>query len=135
MKGTRCWFVTVTALLFQIMSSVSATSRSFAPDDHLSPAPASAPAFQPGLGGNQIFTQDQYSTPLDHPISNKDAEDLTYKVRKIGSSPPSCDGKCYGCSPCRAIQVPTITSRVGLQYANYEPEGWKCKCGPSFYSP
>ncbi|KAH7547147.1 hypothetical protein FEM48_Zijuj01G0278600 [Ziziphus jujuba var. spinosa] len=58
-------------------------------------------------------------------------------VRKIGSSPPSCENKCYGCVPCEAIQVPTTSrhSHVGVQYANYEPEGWKCKCGPSFYSP
>ncbi|GMI82145.1 epidermal patterning factor like 3 [Hibiscus trionum] len=56
----------------------------------------------------------------------------------IGSSPPNCEHKCYGCTPCEAIQVPTTTSKrihVGLQYANYEPESWKCKCGPSFYSP
>ncbi|CAL1376553.1 unnamed protein product [Linum trigynum] len=58
---------------------------------------------------------------------------------KIGSSPPSCEHKCYGCSPCKAIEVPT-TSRshnhgLRLSYANYEPESWKCKCGPSFYSP
>ncbi|XP_022980756.1 EPIDERMAL PATTERNING FACTOR-like protein 2 [Cucurbita maxima] len=58
-------------------------------------------------------------------------------MRKIGSSPPSCEHKCYGCSPCEAIQVPTNNRRshVGIQYTNYEPEGWKCKCGPSFYSP
>ncbi|KAE8688647.1 EPIDERMAL PATTERNING FACTOR-like protein 3 [Hibiscus syriacus] len=56
----------------------------------------------------------------------------------IGSSPPNCEHKCYGCTPCEAIQAPITTSkriRVGLQYANYEPESWKCKCGPSFYSP
>lgn len=57
---------------------------------------------------------------------------------KIGSSPPSCENKCYGCTPCEAIQVPTNTKKLNhfrVQYANYEPEGWKCKCGPSFYSP
>lgn len=53
---------------------------------------------------------------------------------RIGSRPPSCDHKCYGCSPCEATQVPT-NSHVGIQYTNYEPEGWKCKCGPTFYSP
>lgn len=57
------------------------------------------------------------------------------EVSRIGSSPPSCEHKCYGCMPCEAIQVPTTTSRVGVQYANYEPEGWKCKCGPTFYTP
>ncbi|XP_057504782.1 EPIDERMAL PATTERNING FACTOR-like protein 1 [Actinidia eriantha] len=56
-------------------------------------------------------------------------------VDQMGSRPPSCEHKCYGCMPCEAIQVPTTTSRVGLQYTNYEPESWKCKCGPSFYSP
>ncbi|KAJ0785148.1 putative EPIDERMAL PATTERNING FACTOR-like protein [Helianthus annuus] len=50
---------------------------------------------------------------------------------RIGSRPPSCEHKCFGCSPCQPTQVPTIS----LHYTNYEPEGWKCKCGPSFYSP
>lgn len=59
---------------------------------------------------------------------------------KIGSSPPSCEHKCFGCTPCEAIQVPTIANakrhaHFGVDYTNYEPEGWKCKCGPSFYSP
>lgn len=56
-------------------------------------------------------------------------------VSKIGSSPPSCEHKCYGCFPCEAIQVPSTSSHLGIMYANYEPESWKCKCGPSFYSP
>lgn len=56
-------------------------------------------------------------------------------LNKIGSSPPSCEDKCYGCMPCKAIQVPTTISPIGVQYTNYEPEGWKCKCGPSFYTP
>ncbi|XP_019442594.1 PREDICTED: EPIDERMAL PATTERNING FACTOR-like protein 6 [Lupinus angustifolius] len=55
-------------------------------------------------------------------------------VSKIGSSPPNCENKCYGCVPCEAIQVPS-KSHLGIQYANYEPESWKCKCGISFYSP
>ncbi|PHT29381.1 EPIDERMAL PATTERNING FACTOR-like protein 3 [Capsicum baccatum] len=63
--------------------------------------------------------------------SNVSKEDM----KMIGSSPPSCEHKCYGCMPCEAIQVPTNTGRVGVQYTNYEPEGWKCKCGPAFYTP
>lgn len=64
----------------------------------------------------------------------------TYNIgmRKIGSVPPSCEHKCYGCTPCEAVQVPSTSSRnsnLGLQYSNYEPESWKCKCGPSLYSP
>ncbi|KAF7843518.1 EPIDERMAL PATTERNING FACTOR-like protein 3 [Senna tora] len=59
-------------------------------------------------------------------------------IGKVGSSPPRCEHKCYGCTPCEAIQVPSTSTRkshLGIQYANYEPESWKCKCGPSFYSP
>ncbi|XP_022715170.1 EPIDERMAL PATTERNING FACTOR-like protein 3 isoform X2 [Durio zibethinus] len=68
---------------------------------------------------------------------NKEANAEVDSKLGIGSSPPSCEHKCYGCIPCEAIQVPTTTKRshVGLQYANYEPESWKCKCGPSLYSP
>ncbi|PWA70837.1 hypothetical protein CTI12_AA285410 [Artemisia annua] len=54
--------------------------------------------------------------------------------QRMGSSPPRCEHKCYGCSPCEATQVPT-TRDVTIQYSNYEPEGWKCKCGPALYSP
>ncbi|KAL6661681.1 hypothetical protein ACP70R_001065 [Stipagrostis hirtigluma subsp. patula] len=28
----------------------------------------------------------------------------------LGSSPPSCRGKCYECSPCTAVQVPTLSA-------------------------
>ncbi|XP_055961965.1 EPIDERMAL PATTERNING FACTOR-like protein 6 isoform X1 [Mercurialis annua] len=65
-------------------------------------------------------------------------EEYSKGLSKIGSSPPSCEHKCYGCNPCEAIQVPTISkthNHFGVNYANYEPEGWKCKCGPIFYSP
>ncbi|CAA0821146.1 EPIDERMAL PATTERNING FACTOR-like protein 3 [Striga hermonthica] len=57
------------------------------------------------------------------------------EMKKMGSRPPSCEHKCYGCMPCEAIQVPTTNRVLGPQYTNYEPEGWKCKCGPTFYSP
>nr|XP_017251985.1 PREDICTED: EPIDERMAL PATTERNING FACTOR-like protein 2 [Daucus carota subsp. sativus] len=52
----------------------------------------------------------------------------------IGSRPPRCEQRCNGCSPCEAIQVPT-NHHVGIQFTNYEPEGWKCKCGKSFFTP
>ncbi|KAF2542058.1 hypothetical protein F2Q68_00032772 [Brassica cretica] len=53
------------------------------------------------------------------------------KRRRIGSKPPTCEKKCYGCEPCEAIQVPTISSSPHLShYANYKPEGWRCHCAP-----
>ncbi|KAI4386946.1 hypothetical protein MLD38_004819 [Melastoma candidum] len=67
---------------------------------------------------------------------------------KIGSSPPRCVDKCDGCIPCVPVEVPAITNSGGswgprhhrdggihVQYTIYEPEGWKCKCGPSLYIP
>ncbi|KAL5755673.1 hypothetical protein ACOSP7_020075 [Xanthoceras sorbifolium] len=85
---------------------------------------------------------------LEKKLINEEEEEerkgLLMRSKKIGSSPPSCEHKCYGCIPCEAIQVPTTTTNTtntkkhthfALHYANYEPEGWKCKCGPSFYTP
>ncbi|KAL7597965.1 hypothetical protein Lser_V15G25312 [Lactuca serriola] len=60
-------------------------------------------------------------------------------TKRIGSNPPSCEHKCYGCSPCDATQVPSISGYVGVaiheQDSNYKPESWKCKCGRTLYSP
>ncbi|KAL6330691.1 hypothetical protein AAG906_009119 [Vitis piasezkii] len=53
----------------------------------------------------------------------------------LGSRPPNCNHKCQGCIPCDAVQIPTTTDHIGVQYANYEPEGWKCKCGSSLFNP
>ncbi|OVA04450.1 hypothetical protein BVC80_1717g10 [Macleaya cordata] len=64
-------------------------------------------------------------------VSEEECEGLS----TLGSRPPNCEHKCGGCIPCGAIQVPTPTNHVGVQYANYEPEGWKCKCGDSFFNP
>ncbi|XP_031275873.1 polygalacturonase-like isoform X3 [Pistacia vera] len=104
----------------------SSSNRPFAPNDALPPA-----AYQPGQ--NPLNSD----TKMNSKQGTKNINEEAYS--KIGSTPPSCVHKCYGCIPCEAIQVPTTSkhkkSHYGIQYANYEPEGWKCKCGPSFYSP
>ncbi|XP_019416839.1 PREDICTED: EPIDERMAL PATTERNING FACTOR-like protein 3 [Lupinus angustifolius] len=56
-------------------------------------------------------------------------------LSRLGSTPPRCEHKCGGCIPCDPIQIPTNKDLIGLQYANYEPEGWKCKCGNSYFNP
>ncbi|KHN35864.1 EPIDERMAL PATTERNING FACTOR-like protein 3 [Glycine soja] len=56
-------------------------------------------------------------------------------LSRLGSTPPRCEHKCGGCIPCNPIQIPTNNDLLGAQYANYEPEGWKCKCGNSYYNP
>ncbi|XP_012077531.1 EPIDERMAL PATTERNING FACTOR-like protein 3 [Jatropha curcas] len=56
-------------------------------------------------------------------------------LSRLGSTPPNCENKCKGCVPCNAIQIPATTDRKRVEYANYEPEGWKCKCGSTFFNP
>ncbi|EFJ31719.1 hypothetical protein SELMODRAFT_86865 [Selaginella moellendorffii] len=57
----------------------------------------------------------------------------------IGSRPPSCQNKCNRCIPCQAVQVPTPIERkspvVSVEYSNYKPEGWRCKCGNKLFNP
>ncbi|XP_021898899.1 EPIDERMAL PATTERNING FACTOR-like protein 3 isoform X2 [Carica papaya] len=57
------------------------------------------------------------------------------ELSRLGSRPPDCEHKCGGCRPCNAIQIPANSHHFGVEYANYEPEGWKCKCGTSFFNP
>lgn len=64
-----------------------------------------------------------------------DKEDTYRCLSRLGSRPPSCRQKCEGCIPCYPTQTPTTTDHIGVQYANYEPVGWKCKCGTSFFNP
>ncbi|XP_042023334.1 EPIDERMAL PATTERNING FACTOR-like protein 6 [Salvia splendens] len=78
-----------------------------------------------------VKNQGNSSTPFEGEVERGGK----YKqLKKLESKPPSCEHKCYGCKPCEAIQVPT-TTHFRVLYTNYEPEGWKCKCGPTFYSP
>ncbi|XP_004303656.1 PREDICTED: EPIDERMAL PATTERNING FACTOR-like protein 1 [Fragaria vesca subsp. vesca] len=131
MKGISYWFV----IALQIMSWVSATSRLFPPSNGLD-------VHEAGSGQNPHQSS---QVTLEQELANSTGGEAKMNEianfrggSKIGSSPPSCENKCYGCTPCEAIQVPTNTKKLNhfrVQYANYEPEGWKCKCGPSFYSP
>ncbi|KAJ7963205.1 Epidermal patterning factor-like protein [Quillaja saponaria] len=128
MTGRFWYFV----FALQIVSWVSATSRPFVPNHGIHhPGTGQAPRSSPATSDSK---QDIISTEYSSEITE---EGYAKGLSKIGSSPPSCEHKCYGCTPCEAIQVPTTSRRshMHIQYANYEPEGWKCKCGPSLYSP
>ncbi|XP_039123621.1 EPIDERMAL PATTERNING FACTOR-like protein 1 [Dioscorea cayenensis subsp. rotundata] len=66
------------------------------------------------------------------------------KIR-LGSTPPSCRNRCKECSPCAAVQVPTLPGAAPAlpagnyasynMYSNYKPLGWKCQCGKLFFNP
>ncbi|KAM4099892.1 hypothetical protein ACB094_05G027100 [Castanea mollissima] len=128
MKRRFCCFI----IALQIVSWASATSRPFPPNDSLG-APQPGPD-QGSESSNVSLDKEEVNLSLSLSLS---LSLFVVTYRNIGSAPPSCEHKCYGCIPCEAIQVPTTFrhSHVGIQYANYEPEGWKCKCGPFFYSP
>ncbi|XP_010242262.1 PREDICTED: EPIDERMAL PATTERNING FACTOR-like protein 6 [Nelumbo nucifera] len=120
----RIWSVVIATL--QIVSWVSATGRPFATYDGARRPGQSPASLQATLHKQQEFKSTE----------GRLMNEVAYKgLSTMGSRPPSCVGKCGGCSPCQAIQTPTTTDRVGAQYANYEPEGWKCKCGTSFFNP
>ncbi|KAK4257800.1 hypothetical protein QN277_007338 [Acacia crassicarpa] len=62
-------------------------------------------------------------------------EEIGRTLSRLGSIPPRCEHKCRGCAPCDPIQIPTTSGWLGVQYTNYEPEGWKCKCGTAYFNP
>lgn len=63
-------------------------------------------------------------------------EKASKRLRTPGSKPPNCEHKCRGCKPCTAVQVPEIPHHhLVVEYTNYEPEDWICKCGSSFFIP
>ncbi|XP_004486842.1 uncharacterized protein [Cicer arietinum] len=135
MKGIRVFCF---MLALQLVSLVSLAKRPFPPTHYAMshPGPEEAPAPHHTIESKKGYYM---AREISKGEKMKEAYDREIEISsKIGSSPPSCEHKCYGCTPCEAIQVPSTSSRrshLGIQYANYEPESWKCKCGPSFYSP
>ncbi|KDP33083.1 hypothetical protein JCGZ_13656 [Jatropha curcas] len=64
---------------------------------------------------------------------------LFEKKAILDSTPPSCQDKCHGCQPCRAVQVPEPNPPPGpienpgyIGDPGYKPIVWKCKCGGKF---
>ncbi|ESQ48605.1 hypothetical protein EUTSA_v10021776mg [Eutrema salsugineum] len=115
----NCYVVIM--VMIQIASWVYATSR------HID---SNQVSFHPERSSPQA-AEHKSMRPILKPSENKEREEME-KGRRIGSKPPSCEKKCYGCEPCEAIQVPTISSvpHLSPHYANYQPEGWRCHCAP-----
>ncbi|KAM6583477.1 hypothetical protein CsatB_010479 [Cannabis sativa] len=67
--------------------------------------------------------------------NGNEIEEEYRSLSRLGSRPPNCVHKCEGCFPCDPVQIPATANRIGIQIANYEPEGWKCKCGASLFNP
>ncbi|XP_042752356.1 EPIDERMAL PATTERNING FACTOR-like protein 6 [Lactuca sativa] len=120
-KRILLFLIIVWHMMMMMMSGVCARNIRFPPSHdtlkqgEILPSPQPPFLMRQGIGsiGNMV----------------KEEEGLS----RLGSRPPRCEHKCRGCTPCFPIQVPT--AQVGPQYANYEPEGWKCKCGSIFFNP
>ncbi|XP_019096370.1 PREDICTED: EPIDERMAL PATTERNING FACTOR-like protein 3 [Camelina sativa] len=117
----KCFVVILAVMMIQIVSWVDAASR---------PIASSHVSFYPEIRSPQAAEHNS-NRPLLKPSEDREIEEIE-KGRRIGSKPPSCEKKCYGCEPCEAIQVPTVSSipHLSPHYANYQPEGWRCHCAP-----
>ncbi|KAK4854312.1 hypothetical protein QYF36_022070 [Acer negundo] len=135
MKKTTvlCYFLVVATLeimmgLVSVTSRPHSSSQSFPDQDQIPNFPEAVSLSKQGVvlevqnmvGGAEV---------------NGNEKERYRALGRLGSRPPSCNHKCQGCEPCEAIQIPATSDQMGLQYANYEPEGWKCKCGTSFFNP
>ncbi|KAL1212058.1 EPIDERMAL PATTERNING FACTOR-like protein 3 [Cardamine amara subsp. amara] len=120
MREIRKWYVVIMVLI-QVMSWVCETSR---------PIASSHVSFHPEISPQAV--EDNPKRPIVKSNEDKERKEMERRRRRIGSKPPSCEKKCYGCEPCEAVQFPTISSIPDLSrhYANYQPEGWRCHCAP-----
>ncbi|CAA0382351.1 unnamed protein product [Arabidopsis thaliana] len=119
-KETGKGFVVILMVMIPIVSWVDAKSR---------PIASSHVSFYPEIIKPQAAEENSRRRILN---PNENKEEIVKRRRRIGSKPPSCEKKCYGCEPCEAIQFPTISSipHLSPHYANYQPEGWRCHCPP-----
>ncbi|GMJ08081.1 hypothetical protein like AT4G37810 [Hibiscus trionum] len=91
--------------------------------------------------------------PKSDSFSKAEDEEEEILRGRIGSRPPRCERRCSSCGHCEAIQVPIDPqvrnggnkniSRLsfdaayarGVDYSNYKPMSWKCKCENSIFNP
>ncbi|NP_001182827.1 EPIDERMAL PATTERNING FACTOR-like protein 6 [Zea mays] len=78
--------------------------------------------------------------PRSPPIDGGEHAEQRQQLSRLGSRPPCCDRKCGACAPCKAVQVragagAAAERRLRPRCANYEPVGWKCRCGAAVFDP
>lgn len=89
---------------------------------------------------SSLLYQDLIPPPPSRKLFRGHVKDSIYGHRRlVGSSPPSCQGKCGSCVPCSPIHT-SVGSSTGstagsLTQQEYYPEVWRCKCGNKLYVP
>ncbi|CAO2161416.1 unnamed protein product [Urochloa humidicola] len=94
---------------------------------------AAAPALSKGDRREPVHVGEGSPTPSQP--AHEQEEQLS---RLPGSRPPCCERKCGECTPCTPVQVRAGAAEGRLRRpdcANYEPVGWKCKCGAAVFDP
>ncbi|XP_027115685.1 EPIDERMAL PATTERNING FACTOR-like protein 5 [Coffea arabica] len=110
-------FATISALLFLLLSSVSALTFNHARQFSGGAMTEEIRAEVKRAGGMELIKRVLYRRRLTGP----------------GSSPPTCRSKCGSCAPCKPVHVPI---QPGLSRPlEYYPEAWRCKCGNKLFLP
>ncbi|KAK6273618.1 hypothetical protein POUND7_010701 [Theobroma cacao] len=125
MKRRTCYFLIVA---LHIISWILASTRSLASHD-VAPQQDKVPEFKGGPIDSKQGLESKGG------VVYGSEETCSRVLGRLGSRPPNCRRKCGRCTPCVATQIPATSDKLGIQYANYEPEGWKCKCGSTFFNP
>ncbi|XVE54051.1 hypothetical protein DITRI_Ditri03aG0051400 [Diplodiscus trichospermus] len=125
MKQSMCCFLIVA---LQIISWVHLSPRSLA-SRNLVPQQDKATEFP------RVAYESMQGIESEGGVVYGSEETYSRMLGRLGSRPPNCQHKCGRCTPCVATQIPATSDKVGIQYTNYEPEGWKCKCGSTFFNP
>lgn len=66
---------------------------------------------------------------------NSNADSIYGHRLLVGSSPPTCQGKCGRCIPCSPIHMSYGSPHGALTQQEYYPEVWRCKCGNRYFMP
>lgn len=129
--SSPCKCTVLLLLLIWIFSAAVAASRSNFVPGYASPMGTTEKV---SLQAPTAGASDQMMVMVKVAKNNNIPRPVT-AIETLGSRPPTCRNKCSSCSPCEAIQVPTNAARSHVQYSNYEPEGWKCKCRDRVFNP
>ncbi|XP_022756436.1 EPIDERMAL PATTERNING FACTOR-like protein 6 [Durio zibethinus] len=124
MKQRMCCFLIVA---LQTISWIHVSTRSLASDD--------VEPHQDKVREFSGVTFDSEQGLESKGVGYGSEETYSRMLVRLGSRPPNCQRKCGRCTPCVATQIPANSDKLGIQNTNYEPEGWKCKCGSTFFNP
>lgn len=79
-----------------------------------------------------LQTPQEVNTILSKNFQN---ESTSSRRELVGSSPPTCVGRCAACEPCKPVHVVISSPHPVISETDYYPEVWRCSCGNQLYMP